>query len=148
MEWARFCGDAAKKGEFYSQMGVRLRGWQIGLEAREGSRHVIYHFSLDRNEDVTGIHTKKSNYPCSWLHISGVVLFGFLSECQLGLLLCLFSFLGFCNHVFSLLLPYGFNSSFWSPLGWWWPSSFCSDAGLCPPNSIMILVPGNEMVFS
>ena len=100
------------------QMRVRLRGWQIGLEAGEGSRHVIYHFSLDRNEDVTGIHTKQSHHQCGLLHISGVVFFGFLSECQRGLLLCLFASLGFCNRVFSLLLPYGFNSSSWSPPGW------------------------------
>ena len=39
----------SQEGGFYSQMRVRLRGWKIGLEAREGSRHVIYHFSLDRN---------------------------------------------------------------------------------------------------
>lgn len=34
-------------------------GRQIGLKAGGGGRHVIYHFSLGRNEDMTRIHTKK-----------------------------------------------------------------------------------------
>ena len=28
------------------------------------------------------------------------------------------------------------------------PLAFCSDGDLCPPNSIMMLAAGNEMVFS
>lgn len=119
----RFVEIEPRKGSFNSQMRVRLRGWQIGLEAGEGIRHVIYHFSLGRDEDVTSIHTKEQGCPCCLLNISGVVLFAFLAECHRDLLLHSFSFPGFWNCVFSFLWPYGFNFSFWSPPGWWRPSS-------------------------
>lgn len=114
----RFVEIQPRKGSFNSQMRVRLRGWQTGLEAGEGIRHVIYHFSLGGDEDVTSIHTKEQGCPCCLLHISAVVLFAFLAECHRDLLLHSFSFPGFWNCVFSFLWPYGFNFSFWSPPGW------------------------------
>lgn len=60
--------------EFHSQMS-QIEGMVIGLEAGEGGRHVVYHFSLGGNEDVTRIHTKKQSCPCCFVHIPGVVLF-------------------------------------------------------------------------
>lgn len=47
----------------------QIEGMVTGLEAEEGSRRVIYHFSLGRSEDVTRIHIKKQSYPC-YLFIS------------------------------------------------------------------------------
>lgn len=103
-------GDNQER-EFHSQMS-QIEGMVIGLEAGEGGRHVVYHFSLGGNEDVTRIHTKKQSCPCCFVHIPGVVLLVFRAARQFGRLRGSFSFLGFCNCAYSQLFSYDFNCSF------------------------------------
>lgn len=61
MEWSGLWSCNQERRLLLTKSG---RGWQMGLKAGEGSRHVIYHFSLGRNKDVTRIQTKKQSYPC------------------------------------------------------------------------------------
>lgn len=95
MEWSGLWSYNQEEGVFTDK--VRWRGWQIGLKAGEGSRHVIDHVSLGRNKNVTRIYTKKQSYPC-YLFTSHLrcCLIWFLGSTPTGRLLCS-SFHGFYN---------------------------------------------------
>lgn len=130
MEWSRLWRQSRERG-VYSQMRVRLRGRERGLEAGEGSRHVIYHFSLGRSEDVTRIHTRKQSYRA--VRFPSQVLSYLVSRLNARMASSYTHFLPLASVplcVFSLLLPRDLHSSFPSPSGrcrssgfllLWWP---------------------------
>lgn len=143
----RFVEIEPRKGSFNSQMRVRLRGRQIGLEAGEGIRRVIYHFSLGRDEDVTSIHTKEQgyftsqvlSYLLSWQNATVT------SSCTRFLSLASGAVYSHSFGLMALTSPSGLPQVGEDPL------ALCSYGDLCPPTSIIILAPDNgklSLVFS